>query len=231
MIKLSTIFVRRSHWVSAFTGIIPWSFAIVTDQLSPTSSRSSSTSAPSVPLKTCSWHPNALVRGPHFFLNPIGRSFVHHQFITSTIALIMPYRPAEVTKQLLPCLYKLLQQITVICCMFPCYLTYSTRQCRPCAWSCLGFRPQRNRPPSYNIVHKDHAMVFVMPLTFTVQAPYLFMHLRSNYSVLLQTLHFKATILQLRMDLLNPQIQILHQCFMQSHCNLQGLFLSCNLLL
>ena len=63
------------------------------------------------------------------------------------------------------------------------------------------------------MVHQDRAVVIFMPLTLTFQGPYLFAHLRSNCSILLQTLHFKAEILQMRMDLLNPHIQVLHQFF------------------
>ena len=94
--------------------------------------------------------------------------------------------------------------MTTISCMFPYYLTYNTQQRRPRARPCLGFRPQRHWTSSYNIVCKDRVVVFVMPLTFTFQAPDLFACLWKNYSVLLQNLHLEAKILQLHMDLLNP---------------------------
>lgn len=178
------------RWVSAFMGIVSWSPTIVTDQLPPTSTLSSSALASSTPLKACSRYPSALVRRSRFCMDSIGWCFLHHQFITLAPAFIMPYWPTKVAEQLLPCLYKLLQQMEIISCVFPCYLTYRAPQCRPRARSCLGFRPQRHQSSSCNIFHKAQAVVFVMSLTFTFQAPYFFAHLWSNYSVLLQTLHF-----------------------------------------
>ena len=98
MIKLSTIFAQWTRWFSTFMGIVSYSSTIVTYQLSPTSSRSSFTSTSCAPLKTCLHHPRTLVRRPHFCLKYIGEFSIHHQFITSTVVLIMPYRPAEVAK-------------------------------------------------------------------------------------------------------------------------------------
>ena len=39
----------------------------------------------------------------------------------------MPYRPTEITKQLLGCLHILLKHMTIICGMFSSYLTDYTR--------------------------------------------------------------------------------------------------------
>jgi len=152
IIKQHAILARGTCWISQITGIVSWSSAIVENQLLSTSARSYSTSASSAPLKSCPCHPCALVRGSRFGLNPIGGSPIHHQFIAPAIRLIMPYRPTKFVEQLLWCLYKLLQQMTVICGMFSCYLTDSTPQCRPHAWSFLSFWPQRHRSSSYNIV-------------------------------------------------------------------------------
>lgn len=154
-----------------------WSSAIVADSLSLTSARSSSASASPAPLKAYSRHARAPVMGLRFCLNPISGFSIHHQFVASAVALIMPYRPIEVAKQLLWCWYKILQQMTVIHRMFSCYLTYSAPQCRPRARFCLSIRPQRHRPPSCNVVRKDQAMVFVMPLILAFQVAYLFVHL------------------------------------------------------
>ena len=199
--------------------------------MAPTSTRSTSGSALSAPLKSCPRHPCALVRELRFFLNPIGRSPIHHQIIIPVIMLIMPYQPTKVVEQLFWCLYKLLHQMKVICGMFSSYTIYYASQFMPCTRSYLSFWPQRHRSSSYNIVCKDREMVFVMTLTLAFQAPYLLVHFWSNLPILFQTLHLKAHILQLCMDLLNPYTRILHQCFMQSHNNLQGLLLSCYLLL
>ena len=142
-------------WVSEIANIMSRSSVIVENQLPPTFVRSSSASTSSTPLKACLFHARALPSVPCFSLDPIGKCSIHHQFVSSAVALIMPYQETKVEKQLLRCLYKLLQQIIVICGMFSCYLTYSAPQRRPRTWSCLGLQPQRHCSSSNNIFNKD----------------------------------------------------------------------------
>ena len=69
-------------------------------------------------------------------------------------------------------------------------------------------------------------MVLVMSLAFALYAPYLLVRFWVSYHVLFQTLHLKAQVFQLCVDLLNSQVRILYRGLDQSHYDLQGLGLS-----
>ena len=51
--------------------------------------------------KSSARHSCVLIKGPCFSLNFVGRSPIHHQFITSTGVLVMSHRSAEITEPLL----------------------------------------------------------------------------------------------------------------------------------
>ena len=53
MIKQCAILTRQVCWISAIMSIVSWPFAIVANQLSATSTKSSFASASSAPLKFC----------------------------------------------------------------------------------------------------------------------------------------------------------------------------------
>lgn len=101
MIKQHEILTQCARWISAIAGIVSRPSAIVENQLSTTSTMSSSTLASFEPLKFYPHHPCILIKGKHFGLNPIGGSSIHHQFIAPTSTLVMSHRPTNVAEQLL----------------------------------------------------------------------------------------------------------------------------------
>ena len=69
-------------------------------------------------------------------------------------------------------------------------------------------------------------MVLVMSLTFVLYIPYLLVRFWVSCPVLFQTVHLKAQVFLLCVDLLHSQVRVLYWGPMQSLCDLQSLGLS-----
>ena len=69
-------------------------------------------------------------------------------------------------------------------------------------------------------------MVLVVPLAFTLYAPYFLARFWASRLVLFQNLHFQTQAFQLCVDLLDSQNRILYWGLVQSHCDLQRFCLS-----
>jgi len=98
--------------------------------------------------------------------------------------------------------------------MFSYYLADSVLQHGLCTWSYWGFQPQRHGPSSCHIIRKNRAMILIMPLVLTLEAPKFFVHFWPSHFFLLKALKLQAEVLQLHMNLLNYQCHILDKRLM-----------------
>ena len=178
-------------------GIVPWCPKIIENDLSTTSTRSSSSSALSMPLISFMHSPSAPIQRLSFFLHSVRRRPLHHQFIAIVVAFIMAHRFVEIAKQLFWHLHKLLMQMTIICYMFFSHLTNSSPQRRSYTWSCWSFLPQGNQSPPCDIICEDMAVIFIMPLALTLEAQNFLAQLQSSLFFVFQALQFQVEVLQL----------------------------------
>ena len=110
--------------------------------------------------------------------------------------------------------------------MLPSYLKNRAPQCRCRAWSYLCLQSQWHWSSSGEVICEHQVVVIVVPLALALYAPYLLARFWASHPVLFQTLHLKAQVFQLHVDLLNFQVRILYRGLVQSHRDLEGLSLS-----
>ena len=125
VVKLAALLAGQVCLILKFPSVVPWCPTVIENNLTATSTRSSSCSALSYSLITFTCSYGALICRSSLYLHLVGRHSFHHQLVATTVAFIVAHWFAEIAKQLLWCLNEILQKMTIICYMFSNHLTNS----------------------------------------------------------------------------------------------------------